>query len=82
MGELPHAAADRQESPGESKTSTAVPLESAPTERIPELHLAVVRYDGGPDRGTIHPPGLTGIERMETWLSANVSAFVELSEWR
>lgn len=47
----------------------------------PELRLAVVEYDEGPDRGTIHPPELTGIKRMETWLSANMSAIVDLSNW-
>jgi len=49
---------------------------------IPELRLEIVKFDERVNRGTIHPPGLTGLERMETWLSANLSAFVELSAWR
>ncbi|MFW5905356.1 MAG: DUF7511 domain-containing protein [archaeon] len=51
---------------------------SAPT----DLHLAIVRYDDRADRGTIHPPGLEGIPRMETWLSADMSVFVDLLAYR
>lgn len=47
-----------------------------------ELRLAVVRYDEGPDRCTLYPPGLTGIERMETWISADMSAVVDLLAWQ
>lgn len=47
-----------------------------------ELQLAVVEYDEGPDRGTLYPPGLTGIKRMETWLSVDMSLVVDLSAWR
>lgn len=28
------------------------------------------------------PQGLTGMARMETWLSADQHAFVTLAEWR
>ena len=56
---------------------------SAPREgRPPALKLVVVERDGGPDRATIHPPGLTGVARMETWLSTDRSATVDLSAWR
>jgi len=48
----------------------------------PELRLTVVRHDGIADRATVHPPGLTGIDRMETWLSVNRSAVVDLDAWR
>lgn len=48
----------------------------------PTLQLTVVQYETRPDRGTVHPPGLTGIERMETWLSADAAAFVDLDTWR
>jgi hypothetical protein len=44
--------------------------------------LAVVDQDGRPDRATIHPPGLTGTARLETWLSVDLSVVVELSAWR
>jgi hypothetical protein len=50
--------------------------------RPPVLSLVVVRYDGAPDRATVHPPGLTGLARMETWLSTDRSAVVELAAWR
>ena len=50
--------------------------------RPPALKLVVVERDGGPDRATIHPPGLTGVARMETWLSTDRSATVDLSAWR
>lgn len=46
------------------------------------LQLAIVSYDARPDRGTIHPPGLEGIARMETWLSADMDVFVELDAYR
>jgi hypothetical protein len=48
----------------------------------PSLLLTVVQYETRPDRGTVHPPGLTGIDRMETWLSADAAAFVDLDTWR
>lgn len=51
-------------------------------EKPPELRLTVVENEVYPDRGTVHPPSLTGLERMETWLSADTSIFVELSTWR
>jgi hypothetical protein len=50
--------------------------------RPPALDIVVVPRDDGPDRATIHPPGLTGVARMETWLSTDHSAVVDLSTWR
>lgn len=50
--------------------------------RPPALNIAVVRRENGPDRATIHPPGLTGFARMETWLSTDYSAVVDLAAWR
>lgn len=55
---------------------------SPTTEEGPTLRLAVVSYEDGADRGTVHPPGLTGFERMETWLSVDLSAVVDLSAHR
>ncbi|WP_259518372.1 hypothetical protein [Halanaeroarchaeum sp. HSR-CO] len=49
---------------------------------MPDLRLAVVRYDDRPDRGTIHPSGLTGLERMETWISVDMSLVADLSTCR
>ncbi|MGM0397818.1 MAG: DUF7511 domain-containing protein [Halobacteriota archaeon] len=49
---------------------------------VPDLRLAVVRYDDRPDRGTIHPSGLTGLERMETWISVDMSLVTDLSTCR
>lgn len=70
MPELPAA-----DDPGEATRFTAA-------EPTPELQLTVVQYETRTDRGTVHPPGLDGIERMETWLSADATAFVGLREWR
>ncbi|MFB6235032.1 MAG: hypothetical protein ABEH81_01845 [Halopenitus sp.] len=61
--------------PPESRSSTG-------GERVPALQLAVVNYDGRPDRGTIYPADSNGIERMETWLSVDMSLVVDASAWR
>lgn len=47
-----------------------------------DLHLTVVEYSDRPDRCTVYPPGLTSVERMATWLSADRSAFVSLQSMR
>ena len=47
-----------------------------------ELQLAIVTSNDGPHRGTISPPNLTGIERMETWMSVDMTIVVDLSTWR
>ncbi|MFW6382672.1 MAG: DUF7511 domain-containing protein [Haloferacaceae archaeon] len=49
---------------------------------LPTLDLVVVSRADGPDRATFHPPGLTGIARMETWLTVDRSAVVDLAAWR
>ncbi|MFW6437211.1 MAG: DUF7511 domain-containing protein [Halococcoides sp.] len=46
-----------------------------------DLELAIVEYATRADRGTIHP-GLTGVDRTTTWLSADRSAFCDLAMWR
>jgi hypothetical protein len=76
MGDRPHTAdsTDRFDDRTHSDAARAT--------NAPDLRLAVVEYDERSDRGTIHPPNLTGIARMETWLSANMSAVVDLSTWR
>jgi len=71
---------------GQDTTLDSVTLEELAGRKrkgpIPELRLEIVKFDERVNRGTIHPPGLTGLERMETWLSANLSVFVELAAWR
>lgn len=47
-----------------------------------DLRLAVVEYEGRPDRGTIHPPEVTGIDRMETWISVDMGIVVDVAAWR
>ena len=74
--------------PSDHPPSTGTPRGSVDTcspdgaPEPPNLHLAIVSYDARPDRGTIHPPGLKGIARMETWLSADMSVFVDLAAYR
>ena len=51
-------------------------------ERPPGLESTVVRYDGRPDRRTVYPPGLAGVPRMSTWLTADDDAFVDLAAVR
>lgn len=46
------------------------------------LESVVVRYDQRPDRRTVYPPGLSGVARMSTWLSADAGAFVDLDSAR
>lgn len=65
-----------------SRTTTTVSPDRTDRDDPPTLSLSVVRYEERADRGTVHPEGLSGIERMETWLSADLSVFVDLDEWR
>jgi hypothetical protein len=43
-----------------------------------ELCSVLVEYDEMPDRRTVYPDGLGGVERMSTWLTADATAFVDL----
>lgn len=47
-----------------------------------DLHAEIVEYPDSPDRVTVYPPGLTGVDRMSTWLSADRSLLVDLDERR
>ncbi|WP_276272482.1 DUF7511 domain-containing protein [Haloarcula litorea] len=47
-----------------------------------DLSMTVVRHTDGPDRCTVSPPGLSGVARMSTWLSADRAAFVPVDEMR
>lgn len=52
-----------------------------PADRVPfELHSVVVDYENRPDRRTVYPDGLSGVERMSTWLTADDDAFVNLDD--
>ncbi|MFC7226850.1 hypothetical protein N0B31_05500 [Salinirubellus salinus] len=55
-------------------------LESAETP--PGLVSAVVAYTDGPDRRTVYPPGLSSVERMSTWFTADDDAFLDVDEMR
>ncbi|MFB6173030.1 MAG: hypothetical protein ABEI39_00150 [Halobacteriales archaeon] len=46
------------------------------------LRCEVVAYPEGPDRCTVFPPGLDGVPRMSTWLTADRDAFVALDAVR
>lgn len=46
------------------------------------LESTLVRYADGPDRVTVHPAGLDGVELMSTWLTADADVFVSLESAR
>jgi len=48
----------------------------------PDLDSVVVSYDDRPDRRTVFPRGLSGVDRMSTWLTASDDAFVGLEDAR
>lgn len=77
-----HAPDDGERRSKQSPLATPDPPSSVREETALELQLAVAKHDGSPNRGTIYPQGLTGIERMETWISADMTAVIELSAWR
>lgn len=82
MSESPHTASN-QESPLEDQANNSRETQSQSGRKTePELQLTIVRYDDRPDRGTIHPPDLSGIERMETWISVDLSVVSDLSLWQ
>jgi hypothetical protein len=76
---------------GEHTTSTERDRPAAGTRRngglsdgraTPDLRLAVVRYDTESDKGTVYPPNVDDIAKMSTWISADLSAFVDVGENR
>jgi len=54
----------------------------APDGASQRLMLTCVSYDHAPDRATVHPPDATGVERMEAWLTVDLSAVADRSAWR
>jgi hypothetical protein len=82
MSEPSHTSSNRERSPEEQANNSRETPSQSERETVPGLQLAIVKYDDRPDRGTIHPPDLTGIERMETWISVDMSVVADLSMWR
>lgn len=82
MDEHFDTAGERVGSLDRTSSGSGVPSGTGRPETAPELRLTVVENATGPNRGTIHPLGVTGLERMETWLSADASDFAELVAWR
>ncbi|WP_438267639.1 DUF7511 domain-containing protein [Halorussus aquaticus] len=82
MSERPLTTDDWSGSTDDYANTTRDPVKSVSAQPTLDLRLTIVKYHEQPDRGTIHPPELTGSNRMETWLTANMSAFVALSEWQ
>lgn len=82
MSESSHTANNRERPLEERTNNNPEPPSQAGGETVPDLQLAIVEYDDSPDRGTIHPPDLSGIERMETWISVDMSVVADLLIWR
>lgn len=62
----PFYTADGQERSVEYLANSAVvPMEGSRSKDPLRLHLVIMEYEKRPNRGTIHPYGFTGIERME-----------------
>lgn len=79
----PSSGAERPRSGAARKDSgTVKPSPATNDGSAPDLQLAIVEYENRPDRGTIHPPQATGVDRMETWLSVDRDIVVDLSAWR
>jgi hypothetical protein len=81
MSDSTHPTSD-QAGPRETQRNASQRPSRYPGDSGPELQLAIVTYDESPDRGTIHPPGLSGMERRETWLSVDMSMVADLTSWR
>lgn len=47
-----------------------------------DLHSVVVSYEDMPDRCTMYPRRKSCRERLESWLTADHSAFVDLADAR
>lgn len=45
------------------------------------LRSTVVEYEDAPDECTIFPRGLSGVERMTTWISAKEGSYVDLESF-
>lgn len=67
---------------GEDAERSVTESGGATRRRPATLESSLVRYEQGPDRRTIYPPGLSSVARMSTWLSADSDAFVDLDDAR
>lgn len=65
-------------------TDSAADLDTAPRTDHPlaDLRSVVVNYADEPDRRTVYPAGLSSVERMSTWFTADADAFVDLEDAR
>ena len=45
------------------------------------LRATVVEYEDAPNECTIYPSGVSGMERMTTWISAKEGAYVDLESF-
>jgi hypothetical protein len=82
MSESSHISSNGERLREEQTNKSRKTPSQAGGETVPDLQLTIVSYDDSPNRGTIHPPDLTGIERMETWMSVDLSVVAALSMWR
>lgn len=82
MSGATHTPGDRDQSREEQATNSRKNPPHAEEGTVPNLQLTTVKYNERPNRGTIHPPNLTGIRQMETWISVDMSMVAELSMWR
>ena len=55
-------------------------LETETRDDRPDIGLrsVVVEYEERPDRRTVYPAGVSDVERMSSWLTADDDAFVDL----
>lgn len=82
MNESSHTASNQERLPEEQTNKSQETRSRTGGGPVPDLQLAIVTYDDRPDRGTIRPPKLIGIKRMETWISVDLSVITDLSMWR
>ena len=43
-----------------------------------QLRATIVEYEEAPNECTIYPKGVSGMERMTTWISAKEGSYVDL----
>lgn len=79
---MPERAPTSERPRHEDRFAAAGLSEGPPSNGSCALRAKTVEYPDQEDRCTIYPPGLSGIERMERWLTANKYAFVNLETWR
>lgn len=82
MREFVHTTCNPERPPEEQTNNSHETPSKAGRQTVPDLKLAVVKYDERPNRGTIHPTDQTKIEQMETWISIDMSVVTDLSLWR